>query len=120
MAFNLSSWLHRKRVQAEVRFSGRPVQAHSITNPYHAVSIVAGPSCRQTELRYGLNRYLSREAPVIPLPTCDTENCRCRYVHHEDRRDGVERRHRDVWNKHALIPRGGDRRGSHGRRVTDH
>ena len=37
MVFNLLSWWHGKRVQAEVRWSGRPVQAHRVTNPYHAV-----------------------------------------------------------------------------------
>jgi len=120
MAFNLSYWLHRKHVQAEVRLSGRTVQAHRVTNPYHAVSIKAGPSCRQTELRYGLRRYLAQEAPSIPLPTCDIKNCRCRYLHHEDRRDGFERRHRNVWDPNARSAEAGDRRGSHGRRVTDH
>ena len=118
MAFNLSSWLHRKRVQAEVRLSGRPVLAHHVTNPYHAVSIKAGASCGQTALRYGGHRHLSREAPVIPLPTCDTKNCRCRYLHHEDRRDDFDRRQRDVGNPNANLAKSGDRR-SHGRRVTD-
>lgn len=120
MAFNLSSWLHRKRVQAEVRLSGRPVQSHRVTYPYHAVSIDAGASCRQTAKLYGGRRYLSPEAPAIPLPTCDTSNCRCRYVHHEDRRESGDRRLRDVWDPHSPKTKGADRRASHGRRVTDH
>ena len=118
--FNLSSWLHRRHVQAEVRLSGRPVQAHRVNNPYHAVSIEAGASCRQTAMMYGGHRYLSPEAPVIPLPTCDIKNCRCRYVHHEDRRDDLDRRCRNVFDPNAELAKGGDRRGSHGRRVTDH
>jgi hypothetical protein len=120
MVFSLSSWLHRKHVQAEVRLSGRQVQAHRVTNPWHAVSIKAGASCTQTALKYGGRRYLSREAPVIPLPTCDAKHCRCRYVHHDDRRDDVDRRHRNVFDPNAQGAKGGDRRGSHGRRVTDH
>jgi len=120
MVFNLSSWWHRKHVQAEVQLSRRPVQAHRVTNPYHAVSIKAGASCRQTALRYGLHRYLAQEAPSIPLPTCDTKNCRCRYLHHEDRRDEDDRRQRDNWDPNSRLAQGGDRRGSHGRRVTDH
>jgi len=119
MDFSLSSWWHRKRVHAAVRLSGRPVQTHRVVNPYHAVSIKAGPSCGQTASTYGGRRYLSQEAPLIPLPTCDTRNCRCQYVHHEDRRDGSDRRRRDVWDRHAQLARGGDRRSSHGRRVTD-
>jgi len=120
MVFNTSSWLHRKRVQMEVQLSGRPVQVHRVTNPYHAVSIKAGASCGQTELRYGLRRYLAQEAPSIPLPTCDTKKCHCRYVHHEDRRDGYDRRERNVWDPNSRLAMGGDRRESGWRRVTDH
>jgi hypothetical protein len=119
VAFNLSSWLHRKHVQAEVRLSGRLVQAHRVTNPYHAVSIEAGASCCRTAKMYGGRRYLSPEAPAIPLPTCDTKNCRCRYVHHEDRRELDDRRHRDIWDQNSRLAKGADRRVSHGRRVTD-
>jgi len=120
MVFNLPSWLYRKRVQAEVRLSGRPIQVHRVNNPYHAVSIEAGASCYRTAMMHGGHRYLSTEAPVIPLPTCDTKNCRCRYLHYEDRRDESDRRQRDVWNPNAQSAEAGDRRGSHGRRVTDH
>jgi len=116
----LSSWWHRKRVQAEVQFSHRPVEVHRVTNPYHAVSIKAGPSCRRTARQYSERRFLAQQAPPIPLPTCDAGNCRCRYLHHEDRRDGDDRRHRNLWNESARLMSGEDRRGSHGRRVTDH
>jgi hypothetical protein len=117
--FNLSSWWHGKRVKAELRFSGRTVQTCHVTNPYHAVSIKAGPGCSRTGSSYGGQRYLSTEAPTIPLPTCDARNCRCRYLHHEDRRDESDRRQRSGWHAHAELAKGGDRRGSHGRRVTD-
>jgi hypothetical protein len=119
MDFSFSSWLHRKRVRAEVEHSGRAVQAHRVVNPYHAVSIKAGPSCAQTAMKHSGRRYLSREAPLIPLPTCDVKNCRCRYLHHEDRREGFDRRHRDVWDPNARLAKGGDRRKGIGRRVTD-
>ena len=48
MEFNLLSWWHRKRIQATVQLSGRPMQFHHVTNPYHAVSIKAGTRCHQT------------------------------------------------------------------------
>lgn len=120
MAFNLSSWLYRKRVKAEVQYSGRPVHAHRVSNPFHAVSIKAGPSCRRTAETYAGRRYLSAEAPSLPLPTCDSRNCRCRYAHHDDRRAGADRRHRDVWSRNVALVKGGDRRSSRGRRATDH
>ena len=120
MVFNLSTWWHRKRIQAAMRLSGRPVQAHRVTNPYHAVSIKAGPSCYQTAQQFGSRRFLAGEAPPLPQPTCNVKACECRYLHHEDRRDGFDRRHRDVWDPSSRLAKGGDRRGSHGRRMTDH
>jgi len=120
VAFNLSSWLHRKHVQTRVRLTGREVHAYRVTNPYHAVSIDAGAGCLQTAKMYGGRRYLSHEAPAIPLPTCDSMNCRCRYVHHQDRRELNDRRHRDLWDLNSRVAKGADRRVSHGRRVTDH
>jgi hypothetical protein len=37
-------------------------------------------------------RFLSGAAPRIPLPECDVLECKCRFVHHEDRREGDDRR----------------------------
>lgn len=120
MAFSILTWWHRKRVQSEVRFSGRPVQIHRVTNPYHAVSIKAGPNCANTALQYARARYLSREAPILPLPTCNPTGCTCRYQHHDDRRSGQDRRMRDVWNPQSPSVKDRDRRRAGGRRVTDH
>ena len=120
MAFSILTWWHRKRVQSEVQFSGRAVQVHRVTNPYHAVSIKAGPNCEKTELQYSQRRYLSSEAPPLPLPTCSAKGCSCRYVHHDDRRSGEDRRIRDVWNAHTRTVTDADKRRSGGRRVTDH
>ena len=120
MGFSLASWWQRKQIQAAMKLSRRPVQAHRVTNPYHAVSIKAGPACRQTATAFGTRRFLSKEAPPLPQPTCNAKACQCRYIHHEDRRDGADRRHRDVWDPAAHIAKGGDRRHSRGRRATDH
>jgi hypothetical protein len=94
------------------------MRVHRVIHPYHAVSIEAGPSCRQTAEKYRDQRFLSSEAPLLPQPTCDANACECRYVHHEDRRDGCDRRHRVVVNGDSQLSR--DRRTSRGRRVTDH
>ena len=42
MAFNLSEWLMRRRIGAQVRDAGRSVEHSRIANPYHAVSIELG------------------------------------------------------------------------------
>ena len=42
-------------------------------------------------------RWLSREAPMLPLPGCSKpESCRCTYQHHQDRRSGEGRRAAEV------------------------
>lgn len=119
MAFNLMSWWHRQRDHAELATSGRLIPVHRATNPYHAVSIKAGPGCYQTKLQYGDRRFLAAEAPLLPLPTCDVTTCKCQYVHHDDRRAEPDRRLRDVWNPNSPLAVGGDRRRLQGRRATD-
>jgi hypothetical protein len=120
VVFNLSNWWHRKRSRAQVRVSSRPVRVHRLINPYHAVSIKAGPSCHQTAQKYGSQRFLSSEAPSLPQPTCAVAACECRYLHHKDRRDGFDRRHRDAGRPNFRLTSEGERRRSHGRRAMDH
>jgi hypothetical protein len=36
--------------------------------------------------------FLSRESPKLPLDGCTEKDCRCKYVHLDDRRDGSARR----------------------------
>lgn len=40
----------------------------------------------------GAKRFLSGDAPRLPLPSCGAPTCNCRYVHHGDRRDAEEGR----------------------------
>jgi len=60
---------------------------------FHAVSVVPGPrACGEAKALHG-RRFLSREAPVLPLKNCGAPHCECRYEHHEDRRKGNRRAH---------------------------
>ena len=54
---------------------------------WHAVSIVAkGASCEAAHSLRG-KRFLSAEAPRLPLAQCtNSKSCICAYKHHEDRR----------------------------------
>ena len=63
----------------------RPPSAH------HAVSIVPGSRCCAAVQALEGRRFLSRDAPVLPLRQCDRPECTCRYQHHEDRRVGPRR-----------------------------
>lgn len=57
------------------------------SDAYHAVSIQTGDhACKAARSIEGL-RFLSREAPRIPLPGCDAIDCSCRFAHYDDRRD---------------------------------
>jgi hypothetical protein len=62
---------------------------------FHAVSIEPGHhACAAANFLRG-KRYLSSEAPALPLRQCACQQCECRYLHHEDRRNR-SRRARDV------------------------
>lgn len=118
MRFSLSSWLFRKQVHATVRLSGRHVAEHRVVNPYHAVSVAPGSDCCAVARDLLGRRFLSKEAPSLPLSGCTAERCTCRYQHHADRRSGGDRRIRDAWNV-GVVSGGRERRVSRGRRVTD-
>jgi hypothetical protein len=84
---------------------------------FHAVSIVAGADACSAAHRFAGHRFLSRQAPPLPLPTCDAFNCQCRFRHHEDRRSSARRRS-DI----GLMPgayAGSERRRVRGRRKDD-
>ncbi len=58
----------------------------------HAVSIRAGLLPCGAVRQLGDQRFLSDEAPTLPLSDCDSERCECRYRHHADRRQNEDRR----------------------------
>jgi hypothetical protein len=101
---------------------GQPVSKYVLSNPYHAVSIstpgLDNNPCRAAMACAG-KRYLSSDAPRLPLPACDARTCKCRYEHHEDRRNAA-RRASDVVGQHSLRTwNGKEQRGRSGRRATD-
>ena len=64
----------------------------SAASEFHAVSIkVTGNACRAAKELTG-QRFLSSDAPLLPLPGCTMAECNCRFVHHKDRRTGKDRR----------------------------
>lgn len=62
------------------------------TSSYHAVSLrYSSNACDAAKSMTG-RRFLSSAAPRLPLPECNALECRCRFVHHDDRRTGKDRR----------------------------
>lgn len=66
--------------------------AYAAQTPFHAVSIHAQDQCCGAVRAVEARRFLSEEAPGLPLPLCDQEICRCTYQHHDDRRSGARDR----------------------------
>ena len=88
---------------------------------FHAVSILAAEDCCTAVNSIGIQRFLSEEAPALPLENCGAAECRCRYVHHTDRRSGARDRRlgahasadeQEFWGQRC-------RRASAGRRQGD-
>lgn len=76
---NVRPQVHRKAVGAG-------------NSSFHAVSIkYAADACEAARNMHG-RRFLSSAAPRLPLPECDAQTCKCRFVHHKDRRNGDDRR----------------------------
>jgi hypothetical protein len=74
-------------------------QAPPKREPFHAVTIRYGLESCEAAVRMAGQRFLASDAPTLPLKGCDAAQCRCRYVHHADRRDPHDRR--NPWSKHA-------------------
>lgn len=86
---------------------------------YHSVSVRQSAAACKVAKTILEQRFLSAEAPLLPLQGCNTPNsCRCRYRHFSDRRDGP-RRDRDV-GLPGLMWHVEERRNQvYGRRATD-
>ena len=92
------------------------------SHPHHAVAVMMGDdACKFVQQIQG-KRYLSADAPAIPLPNCDSSACQCHYQHYEDRRQSDSERRTDFGVNHDLYGAFGEqnRRGNtRGRRKTD-
>jgi hypothetical protein len=82
----------RKLPERNDKLVARAVAARG-ASPWHAVSIMVGPSgCAAVRAR-SLIHYLSKDAPRLPLPDCPApDSCSCSYKHYKDRRTQMRRR----------------------------
>jgi hypothetical protein len=66
--------------------------------PYHCVEVHPGiPACGAAQ-RIGSTRFLSDEAPILPVSGCTMAKCTCRYIHHDDRREDDRRNPYGRWS----------------------
>lgn len=94
---------------------------HHSHSPFHCVETHHPQSCCQAVKDLEGKRFLSAEAPTLPLQQCDNSKCHCDYIHHEDRR--CDDRRNDTGIQHDLYGQAGEteKRNNlkHGRRKTD-
>ena len=97
---------------------GAPAKARrGPVQPWHAVTIAAPPSACAAARACKGKRFLSKDAPWLPLAECDATRCPCKYRHFADRR-GPPRRH-DEKGAAPTVKKEGNRRSTRGRRAVD-
>ncbi len=62
------------------------------TKNYHAVSIKFEPYACSAARELDGTRFLAEAAPRLPLPDCDSTDCKCHFAHYKDRRSAKDRR----------------------------
>ena len=85
-------WLLLRRRNTSTAKDTPPAPAAKKKTAYHAVSIKLGPRACAAAQNISGQRFLSSEAPQLPLPDCDADECTCHFAHHDDRRSGKDRR----------------------------
>lgn len=65
---------------------------NTLANRWHCVSVVGGLAPCPAALAVRQKRFLSEEAPRLPMHDCTSPaRCQCRYQHHADRRVTLRR-----------------------------
>lgn len=125
MLFGLSTLKSRKK-QRKYRSKTTSYTAEKVPiiqeHRFHSVSIVSnGSGCEKVNALSG-KRFLSKEAPELPMEECTQASCQCRYQHHQDRRQVGHDRRVDYGVTRELYGAFGEqnrRDNPRGRRVTD-
>ena len=91
-----------KRGGVKKRQKRQPAQATKQGNRgnYHCVEVRGGNEACEAVKSLGGNRFLPDEAPGLPVPGCNTQECTCRYVHYDDRR---QEDRRDSYRQWAIV-----------------
>jgi hypothetical protein len=102
----------RQKRHVAVLNAKRPARSN-----YHCVEIRSGRFACEAVRQLGKTRFLSEEAPRLPLSGCTSQNCTCSYAHFDDRR---EHDRRNPYGKWASVPPAitGERRARSDRRKS--
>jgi hypothetical protein len=98
--------------------SAMSASASQVRKDWHAVSILPKGACCEAALAIRGTRFLSAEAPRLPLAQCTTpKSCTCAYKHHPDRRGQPRRKDETMGLKRTKVEQ--ERRSRGDRRKTD-
>lgn len=111
LAFSYWYWRHLKIKEDVTKFVDAQERER---NRFHCVEIKSSSQTCTLARQYSGIRYLSAEAPRLPLTGCTATKCGCRYVHHSDRR--MESRRLDYGSVTSLSTRAA---GEERRRALD-
>lgn len=93
-AFNASQAKKRKRnkITSLSKSSIKKKSANKLKGEFAAVSVRFTPNACEAVKQLQGQRFLSKDAPLMPLQECPRRNiCNCFYDYHEDRRENDER-----------------------------
>jgi hypothetical protein len=94
-----------------------PVAKPAKLSRWHAVSIAKGKECCAAVEGLGGQRWLSSQAPQLPVKGCDMRDCECRYRHHDSRRAKLRREEDQIGMRR--VPKSERRTAKRGRRADD-
>lgn len=78
--------------------------SNSIKSSWQSVSIVPGAGACEAAQGLRQKRFLARNAPRLPLPTCtNQDNCQCKYQRYSDRRTGARRAEDQLAGKRSAV-----------------
>ncbi len=99
------------------RTGPKRARVSTLSHLFHGIAIEPGDNACEAARRLSEQRFLSEDAPILPLEACTgIDTCRCVYRHFSDRRTEV-RRDADMGLPQRHIP--AEKRAGAGRRVTD-
>ncbi|NNC68452.1 MAG: hypothetical protein HKN83_10515 [Gammaproteobacteria bacterium] len=82
----MAIWFSRSSKKSSDNYTGQfKTVVKSTISPYHCVEVKMPYDACEEVLKLHGKRFLSAEAPMLPVPGCD-QHCSCKFKHYNDRR----------------------------------
>src|SRR5580692_11109194 len=119
-AMPIGSSVKRVTALGRVGTSTNSARPANIPKKWHAISVEAKALSCMVAQDLRRKRFLSKEAPILPLEGCTKRaTCPCTYRHHDDRRSKATRRDGGSGISASASKHTTERRTSRGRRSDD-